>query len=95
MLRMNNRIALGSNLGKSIGNGTTSRYMSDLDGTADYYTIPTVELTGDFELSFYTDSKSVNKITFSDSSPFTLWIVETFILEGLERSSPFLINPAI
>ena len=65
MLRMNNRIALGSNLGKSIGNGTTNRYFSTLDGAADYYTIPTVTLTGDFELSFYTDSKSVNKMLLS------------------------------
>jgi len=49
---MNNRIALGSNLGKSIGNGTTNRYFTTLDGTADYYTIPTVTLTGDFEIEF-------------------------------------------
>lgn len=52
MLRMNNRIALGSNLGKSIGNGTTNRYFTTLDGVADYYTIPTVTLTGDFEIEF-------------------------------------------
>ena len=62
MLRMNNRIALGSNLGKSIGNGTTSRYMSDLDGVADYYTIPTVTLSGGFiiEADFSIVDNTVN-----------------------------------
>ena len=68
MLRMNNRIALGSNLGKSIGNGTTSRYMSDLDGVADYYTIPTVSLTADFEIEFNFSGSSTNGIAFNDAT---------------------------
>ena len=63
MLRMNNRIALGSNLGKSIGNGTTSRYMSDLDGVADYYTIPTVTLAGDLKIE--TDFSTTDTTTFN------------------------------
>ena len=51
MLRMDNRIALGSNLGKSIGNGTTNRYFTTLQSaSSQYYNIPTVTLTGDFQI---------------------------------------------
>ena len=78
MLRMNNRIALGSNLGKSIGNGTTSRYMSDLDGTADYYTIPQVPIliNGDFNLkaSFSITTSGTMLFGNSASSADYFWL---------------------
>jgi len=70
MLRMNNRIALGSNLGKSIGNGTNNRYFTTLDGTADYYTIPTVTLsnTFTFECEFALTSLTGDHAIISNSA---------------------------
>jgi len=68
---MNNRIALGSNLGKSIGNGTTNRYFTTLDGTADYYTIPTVSLTADFEIEFDTTTVQTTTEVFLGSGTST------------------------
>jgi len=67
---MNNRIALGSNLGKSIGNGTTNRYFTTLDGTADYYTIPTVTLgnTFTFECEFSLASLTGDQAIISNSA---------------------------
>ena len=49
MLRMDNRIAINSMLGSSNG-GTNSRYFTTLDGTADWFTVPTITLTSSFIL---------------------------------------------
>lgn len=49
------------NIISNLGAGLITRYLTILDGSADYYTIPTVALTGDFqvEIDFITTSANV------------------------------------